>query len=94
MLVFKGLALALLQGESVGPFPTAFQRLSSGFIPDMFNGAELQPFDFWRPSRMMPPQISITEFPEFSFLFADLHAHMIAIPFEVLAMMPLDPSAN
>jgi len=34
MLVFKGLALALLQGQSVGPFPDGFQRLSSGFIPD------------------------------------------------------------
>jgi putative multiple sugar transport system permease protein len=42
MLVFKGLALALLQGESVGPFPQAFQLLSSGFIPDMFNGADLR----------------------------------------------------
>ena len=36
MLVFKGLALALLQGQSVGPFPESFQRLSSGFIPDPF----------------------------------------------------------
>src|SRR5262245_20540303 len=34
MLVFKGLALALLQGQSVGPFPAGFQLLSSGFIPD------------------------------------------------------------
>lgn len=34
MLVFKGLALALLAGQSVGPFPVAFQRLSSGFIPE------------------------------------------------------------
>ncbi len=34
MLVFKGLALALLQGQSVGPFPETFQLLSSGFIPD------------------------------------------------------------
>ena len=37
MLVFKGLALALLAGQSVGPFPEAFQMLSSGFIPDVFN---------------------------------------------------------
>lgn len=36
MLVFKGLALALLQGQSVGPFPESFQKLSSGFIPDLF----------------------------------------------------------
>jgi putative multiple sugar transport system permease protein len=36
MLVFKGLALAVLQGQSVGPFPTQFQLISSGFIPDFF----------------------------------------------------------
>jgi putative multiple sugar transport system permease protein len=34
MLVFKGLALALLEGQSVGPFPTSFQALATGFIPD------------------------------------------------------------
>ncbi|WP_316166761.1 MULTISPECIES: multiple monosaccharide ABC transporter permease [unclassified Bradyrhizobium] len=39
MLVFKGLALALLQGQSVGPFPGTFQKLSSGFIPEMFPSA-------------------------------------------------------
>jgi putative multiple sugar transport system permease protein len=42
MLVFKGLALALLQGQSVGPFPESFQRLSSGFIPDPLGGGELR----------------------------------------------------
>jgi putative multiple sugar transport system permease protein len=36
MLVFKGLALTVLGGASVGPFPTSFQLLSSGFIPDVF----------------------------------------------------------
>ena len=39
MLVFKGLALALLQGQSVGPFPGTFQKLSSGFIPEFFPSA-------------------------------------------------------
>ncbi len=39
MLVFKGLALAILQGQSVGPFPLTFQKLSSGFIPELFPGA-------------------------------------------------------
>jgi putative multiple sugar transport system permease protein len=38
MLVFKGLTLALLAGQSVGPFPETFQRLSSGFIPDPLGG--------------------------------------------------------
>src|SRR5688500_2842103 len=33
MLVFKGLCLALLQGQSIGPFPDTFQGLSSGFLP-------------------------------------------------------------
>lgn len=42
MLVFKGLTLALLAGRSVGPFPEAFQRLSSGFIPDPIGGAALR----------------------------------------------------
>lgn len=35
MLVFKGLALAILAGQSVGPFPPTFQKLSSGFIPEL-----------------------------------------------------------
>jgi putative multiple sugar transport system permease protein len=35
MLIFKGLALWLLGGQSVGPFPTEFQLLSAGFIPDV-----------------------------------------------------------
>jgi len=42
MLVFKGLALALLQGQSVGPFPETFQRLSSGFIADPLAGENLR----------------------------------------------------
>ncbi|MGJ7503726.1 multiple monosaccharide ABC transporter permease [Variovorax sp. ZT5P49] len=42
MLVFKGLTLALLAGQSVGPFPVEFQRLSSGFIPDPLGGEALR----------------------------------------------------
>jgi putative multiple sugar transport system permease protein len=41
MLVFRGLTLALLEGQSVGPFPTGFQKLSTGFIPDMFGNETL-----------------------------------------------------
>jgi putative multiple sugar transport system permease protein len=36
MLIFKGLALTVLGGASVGPFPREFQLLSSGFVPDIF----------------------------------------------------------
>jgi putative multiple sugar transport system permease protein len=35
MLVFRGLTLALLGGNSIGPFVVPFQQLSSGFIPDL-----------------------------------------------------------
>jgi putative multiple sugar transport system permease protein len=38
MLIFKGLALTVLGGASVGPFPKEFQLLSSGFLPDPFPG--------------------------------------------------------
>lgn len=36
MLVFRGLTLWLLRGQNIGPFPKAFQSLSTGFIPDIF----------------------------------------------------------
>lgn len=36
MLVFRGLTLWLLNGQNIGPFPKAFQSLSTGFIPDFF----------------------------------------------------------
>ena len=36
MLVFRGLSLWLLEGQSVGPFPKTFQLLSTGFLPDIF----------------------------------------------------------
>ena len=39
MLIFKGLALTVLGGASVGPFPREFQLLSSGYIPDPFGGS-------------------------------------------------------
>ncbi len=36
MLVFRGLSLWLLEGQSVGPFPKSFQLISTGFVPDIF----------------------------------------------------------
>lgn len=36
MLIFKGLALSVLGGASVGPLPPTFQLLSTGFVPDIF----------------------------------------------------------
>lgn len=36
MLVFRGLTLVILQGRTIGPFPSSFQMLSSGFLPDIY----------------------------------------------------------
>src|SRR5690606_6430327 len=44
MLVFKGLTLWLLAGQSVGPFPAEFRLISSGFVPDLFGGEEMNLF--------------------------------------------------
>ena len=36
MLVFRGLSLWLLEGQSLGPFPREFQLIANGFVPDIF----------------------------------------------------------
>ncbi len=42
---------------------------------------------YWAPSRVMPVgDLAITEFPLFTFIYSDLHAHMIALPLTVLAL--------
>jgi putative multiple sugar transport system permease protein len=38
MLIFRGLTMITLKGQSLGPFPTGFQKIASGFIPDLFHG--------------------------------------------------------
>jgi len=44
MLIFKGLTLALLEGQSIGPFPDGFQMLSSGFLPDPIGNTDFHVF--------------------------------------------------
>ncbi len=36
MLIFRGLELQVLGGSSIGPFPSIFQGLSNGYVPDIF----------------------------------------------------------
>ncbi len=40
MLVFRGLSLWLLEGQSIGPFPREFQVIATGFVPDILPGSE------------------------------------------------------
>ncbi|MBA4181918.1 MAG: hypothetical protein C0506_15110 [Anaerolinea sp.] len=47
----------------------------------LFHGATLPPFDWWRSSRVHFGQFDITEFPYWSLLFADLHPHLMGVPF-------------
>ena len=61
-------------------------QVGRGFWRAFAGNAPFGGFDFWRSSRMMPPGNEITEFPFFTFLFGDLHAHMMALPFTLLAL--------
>lgn len=58
-----------------------------GFIK-MLQGAQF-PYPvgewYWIPSRTIPGE-PITEFPFFTFLYADMHAHMIALPLTLAAL--------
>ncbi|MDX1378832.1 MAG: DUF2298 domain-containing protein, partial [Anaerolineales bacterium] len=72
---------------------TFIQRLTwawQGFVMTL-KGAwpPIGPGDwYWNPSRVVPPgpDNSITEFPLFTFLYSDLHAHMIVMPLALLAL--------
>jgi YYY domain-containing protein len=75
------------------PTLSIFQRWAwalQGFLMTL-RGASLPmgPGDwYWNPSRVLPPLggNEITEFPLFTFIYSDLHAHMIAIPLALLAV--------
>ncbi|MGM0903674.1 MAG: multiple monosaccharide ABC transporter permease [Bacillota bacterium] len=41
MLLFRGLTLVVLQGQSIAPYPESFQKISNGFLPDFFGGTDI-----------------------------------------------------
>jgi YYY domain-containing protein len=77
--------------DSTGFF-TRLVGLPVGLWNVLFHGAQL-PYSvgdwYWIPSRAIPAPNDvepITEFPMFTFLYADLHAHMIAMVIAMLAL--------
>jgi YYY domain-containing protein len=72
---------------TTGLFFQHFGWFFSGFTK-FIQGARL-PYGtgdwYWIPSRAIPGDV-ITEFPFFTFTYADLHAHMIALPITILAL--------
>ena len=76
-----------LAGDGASILPFDFWR-SSRMLPNLESvDPGLLTFWLWGTGEQSP-EVSwhITEFPYFSFLFADLHAHMMAIPFTILVM--------
>ena len=82
--VWAGAAAALLVAVLANVDGAA--QLAQGAWRVVVEGGPFGQFDFWRSSRLMPGQIAINEFPYWTFLFGDLHAHLISLPFQVVAV--------
>ncbi|WP_227591364.1 multiple monosaccharide ABC transporter permease [Acinetobacter shaoyimingii] len=71
MLVFRGLTLIALEGQSVGPFEDSFNTLSSGFIPEFFGE------EFHMTSLLVGVVVSI------AFFFLELRQRKLATLHEI-----------
>lgn len=70
------------QVQSVLPGLATLSAAASG-VADVVRGTrDLPGYDFWGPSRVIP--FTINEFPYWSFLYADLHPHLIGMPLTLL----------
>jgi len=62
----------------------AFGQVAHSLRDGLGIHAAMDRFDFWESTRIIPG--TINEFPFFSGLWADLHAHLVALPFAILAV--------
>ncbi len=73
---------------SVLPLVTGLSRAAFGLVV-LTRGSSAPSFDFWRSTRFIGPEDPgpIHEFPFFTFLYGDLHAHMVSFPMQVVAAL-------
>ncbi|MCB0166029.1 MAG: glycosyltransferase family 39 protein [Anaerolineae bacterium] len=72
---------------SLSDFETAIPGVNTLLLAgvgllQVLGGEGMAAYNYWDPTRVIPE--TINEFPFFSFLFADLHPHMIGIPVTIL----------
>jgi len=88
-MIWHGIMRLAAPGGTVAD-SNIFQKLgwTVAGVGQLFKGAGL-PYGagnwYWDPSRVYPGS-AITEFPAFTFLYADPHAHLFALPVTILAL--------
>jgi len=91
-IAMVGVLYNLTKNYFIGFLAAAFLLLISnidGFIQVVNNKWTTNNFNWWHTSRIIDYKgydITINEFPFFSFLLGDLHPHQMAIPFVLLAL--------
>ena len=89
-MVFKGLTeMGNIQFESLIPGYPAIVSAVVGLWQVIVKG-QLLPFRpewwYWNATRVVSTDQVINEFPAFTFLYGDLHAHMLALPLTQIAL--------
>jgi len=86
--IVDGLGKASGTAANSAPVIGGLFRALGGIGPVMADPRLMPTFDFWRSTRVIGPEDPgpITEFPYFTFLYGDLHAHMLALPLTLLAL--------
>ncbi len=83
LVIFRKLAAASPSQFTSGvPGLQTLVRAAAAILPAISGQVHLPAYNYWDPSRVIP--YTINEFPFWSYLFADLHPHMIGISFTVL----------